>query len=258
MPVSKFRWGIHLALMAAVPLVAGFAGFLYHSGGPALTHSVGGLLKVCALEAAFVGIPLGLAWLASRPTRDDLLLRWRPGPWVLPLGALYSVAIRMCVGIVMAVAFVVVIASTGASVARVQQFLMANRPQVEKLVDMDALSTNSTYFWLCVVLVSFVLGGLREELWRSSFVAGLRSIWPEAFSSTRGGIAAAAVAALFFGAAHYPQGALAAAMISVIGFLLGLIMVLHRSVWPSVVAHGFFDAASMAMLPWAIRHMQNL
>ena len=255
--VSKLRWSIHLALMAAVPLVAGFAGLLSHAEGPALTHTVRGLLTVCAFEAAFVAVPLGLAWLASRATRDDLLLRWRPGPWVLPLGAVYSIVIRICVAVVMAVAIVIVMVSTGASGAHVQEFVVSHRPQVEKLVDINALSENSTYFWLSVVLVSFVIGGLREELWRSSFLAGLRSIWPKAFASTRGGIAAAGVAALFFGAAHYPQGVLAAGMISVIGFLLGSIMVLHRSVWPSVVAHGLFDAASVALLPWAMRHMNG-
>ena len=35
-------------------------------------------------------------------------------------------------------------------------------------------------------------------------------------------------------------------MITIVGFLLGVIMSLHRSVWPSVVAHGLFDAASLA------------
>jgi membrane protease YdiL (CAAX protease family) len=48
---------------------------------------------------------------------------------------------------------------------------------------------------------------------------------------------------------------LTAAAIAVVGFLLGAIMSLHRSIWPSVVAHGLFDATSFALLPWA---MQNL
>ena len=124
-------------------------------------------------------------------------------------------------------------------------------------MDVQLLSHDPVYFWLSVVLVSLVIGGLREELWRSSFLAGLRSLWPRAFGSTGGGIAGAAVAALFFGAGHIPQGLLAAGMIAVVGFLLGVIMTLHRSVWPSVVAHGLFDAASMAMLPWAMQHLQE-
>ncbi len=55
-------------------------------------------------------------------------------------------------------------------------------------------------------LVSFLVGGLREELWRSSFIAGLRALWPRAFDSENGGILAAGIAALFFGVGHLPQG----------------------------------------------------
>jgi membrane protease YdiL (CAAX protease family) len=257
-PVSKIRWGIHLALMASLPLLAGFAGQASHGKGPALTHTARGLLIVCAAELLLFAIPFGLAWLASRATKDDLLLRWRPGNWVLPLGALYSLAIRMAAGTVMAIVMMIAMISRGASPADVEKFVQVNRPQVEKLVDLDAMASSSAYYWLSVIVVSFLVGGLREELWRSSFLAGLRSIWPRAFKSQGGAIGGAAIAALFFGVGHIPQGIVAAALITVVGFLLGVIMTVHRSVWPSVVAHGFFDAASLALLPWAMQHMQEL
>jgi membrane protease YdiL (CAAX protease family) len=35
-------------------------------------------------------------------------------------------------------------------------------------------------------------------------------------------------------------------------------MVLHRSIWPAVIAHGMFNATSFAMLPWAIEKLQEL
>jgi len=257
-PVSKIRWGIHLALMASLPLLAGFAGPTSRGKGPALTHTARGLLIVCAVELLLFAVPFGLAWLASRATKDDLLLRWRPGYWVVPLGAVYSLAIRMGAGIVMVIVGTIAMISTGASKADLEKFVQGNRPQVEKLVDLHAMSSSSAYYWLSVILVSFVIGGLREELWRSSFLAGLRSIWPRAFGSQGGAIGGAAIAALFFGVGHIPQGMLAAALITVVGFLLGVIMTAHRSVWPSVVAHGFFDAASLALLPWAMQQMQEL
>jgi hypothetical protein len=47
-------------------------------------------------------------------------------------------------------------------------------------------------------------------------------------------------------------------MAGVLGLSLGLIMVLHRSIWPAVFAHGFFDATSMALAPWAMEMMQHL
>jgi membrane protease YdiL (CAAX protease family) len=257
-PVSRIRWGIHLAIMASLPLLAGFAGPSSRGNGPALTHTARGALIVCGVELLFFGVPFGLAWLASRATKDDLLLRWRPGRWVLPLGALYSVGIRMGAGMVMAIIGMIAMVAKGASKVDVQHFVQENRPQVEKLVDVHAMSASPAYFWIGVILVSFVIGGLREELWRSSFLAGLRSVWPRTFGSQRGGIAAAGVAALFFGAGHYPQGMVAVGLITVVGFLLGVIMTLHRSVWPSVVAHGLFDATSMALLPWAMQQMQEL
>jgi membrane protease YdiL (CAAX protease family) len=255
--VSKIRWAIHLAIMASLPLLAGFAGPASRGDGPALGHTARGALIGCVIEVLFFAIPFGLAWLFSRATRDDLLLRWRPGRWVLPLGALYSIGIRTGAGIVMAIVAMIAIVSRGASPADVQKFVQMNRPQVEKLVDIHALSASPAYFWLSVILVSFVVGGLREELWRSSFLAGLRSLWPRAFGSNRGGIAGAGVAALFFGAGHYPQGMIAVGLTTVVGFLLGVIMTLHRSVWPSVVAHGLFDATSLALLPWAMNLMQE-
>ncbi|MEP6668206.1 MAG: CPBP family intramembrane glutamic endopeptidase [Chthoniobacter sp.] len=254
-PVSKIRWGIHLAIMAALPLVAGLGGVSNRGGEPALGHNVRGLLIVSAFEVLFFAVFFVPAWLASRANRDDLLLRWRPGYWVVPLGVAYSVAIRLAVGVLALCAMAIVMVTTKTSLAGIQKFTEENRPKVETLLDMQALTHDPAYFWLAVVLVSFVVGGLREELWRSSFLAGLRSVWPRAFASNRGGIAGAGVAALFFGAAHIPQGMLAAGMITIVGFLLGVMMSLHRSVWPSAIAHGLFDATSMVQLVWLTRHL---
>jgi membrane protease YdiL (CAAX protease family) len=257
-PVSKVRWCIHLAIMAALPVLAGLLGASSHGRGPALTNNARGLLLVCGIEVLIFGTVFGVTWLISRASRDDLLLRWRPGFWVVPLGALYSVAIRVAVGILLVLVAVIVVICARPSRVAMQQFSEAHRPQVETLVDLQALSNDPVYFWLAVIVVSLVMGGLREELWRSSFLAGLRSLWPRVFGSSGGGIAGAAIAALFFGAGHLPQGMLAVAMVTIVGFLLGVIMTLHRSVWPSVVAHGLFDSASIAMIPWAMRHFQEL
>jgi hypothetical protein len=30
-------------------------------------------------------------------------------------------------------------------------------------------------------------------------------------------------------------------------------MVFHRSIWPAVIAHGAFNATSMALIPWVLR-----
>ena len=54
------------------------------------------------------------------------------------------------------------------------------------------------------------------------------------------------------------MGILAALLGGLLGLGLGLIMVFHRSIWPAVLAHGFFDATSMALIPWAMELMQHL
>ena len=49
---------------------------------------------------------------------------------------------------------------------------------------------------------------------------------------------------------HLRMGALAAVLAGILGLLLGIIMVLHKSIWPAVIAHGLFDATNLALLPW--------
>jgi membrane protease YdiL (CAAX protease family) len=57
------------------------------------------------------------------------------------------------------------------------------------------------------------------------------------------------VASVIFGLGHVLMGWLAVLAATLLGLLLGLIMVLHRSIWPAVFAHGLFDATSFALLP---------
>jgi membrane protease YdiL (CAAX protease family) len=255
-PVARWRWAIHLLLLAALPLMAGFMPLAKPKAGPMLSSTVPGLLRVCGVEILALAVPLALAWLFSRATKDQLLLRWRPGFWVVPLGFAYSFAIRISAVIVTGFILAMIVHDMPGADARA--YALEHRPKVEKLLDIHALSADPVYYWLNVVLVSFVIGGLREEIWRGSLLAGLRGIWPRGFTSFGGEIAAVGVASLLFGIGHLPQGVLAAGGITVVGFGLGLIMIYHRSIWPSVVAHGFFDAASIAILPWAMEQMQHL
>jgi membrane protease YdiL (CAAX protease family) len=46
-------------------------------------------------------------------------------------------------------------------------------------------------------------------------------------------------------------------MAMILGFLLGIIMVVHQSIWPAVIAHGMFDATSFALVPIALEHLQR-
>jgi membrane protease YdiL (CAAX protease family) len=55
-----------------------------------------------------------------------------------------------------------------------------------------------------------------------------------------------------------PQGLVAVAGTGLLGRGLGIIMAAHRSIWPAVIAHGMFDATTIAFLPWAMDHLQKL
>lgn len=256
----RWRWWIHFVLIGAYPLL----GMALRSGtgqrfhGPALSGNVRGLLIVCGTEIVVFSLIFGVGWLASRASREELLIRWRPGWWVVPLGVAYSVAIRFALGLVVVTVAVILVATQTATPEALQIFVSANRPEVERLVSVPAMRNDPVYFWLTVTLVSLVVAGLREEIWRAATLAAMRVLWPRAFASRSGQSLAVCLIAVLFGVMHLSMGPIAAVMAGVLGFLLGMIMVLHKSIWPAVIAHGLFDAATFALLPWSLEKLQDL
>ena len=244
--VSRPRWWIHFVLIGGyfTPLL-----FLRRPAGPALTHTPQGLIFVCLIDLLFFTIVFGLAWLASRATREQLLLRWRPGFWVIPLGVAYSIGIRVAV-VLIAIAVTVVLLATGLDQQQVNQFWRSSQPDVTSMVSITAARSDPAYAWLLLTLVSFVSAGLREELWRAGTLAGMRALWPKAFGSGNGQLLAIVIIAIAFGLGHLRLGVLGATVAGLLGFLLGLIMIIHRSIWPAVIAHGSFDALTFAILSW--------
>ena len=257
-PRSRARWWIHLLVIGAYPIILGVLGMSrYSDSGPALTRSSKGLIITCAFQLLSFGLIFGLGWLASRASANDLMLKWRPRIWAVPLGVAYSVALRLMVGLAALIVFTFFIASGLVTYDRAQTFAQANRPDVSALVDVSVMRTNPVYMWLTLTLVSFVVAGFREELWRSGFLAGFRALWPGTFGSRVGQVAAVGIASLVFGLGHLTLGPLGVASATLLGFGLGLVMVLHQSIWPAVIAHGMFDATTFALLPWAIEQMHR-
>ena len=226
--------------------------------GPALSGGVRGLLWVSGLELLVFAIFFAMACLISRASREQLLLPWRPGWWVVPLGIGYSFALRIGLIVVAAIVIAALAATQTVTPAKLQEYVSANRPDVEVVVSVSALRDNPVYFWLTITLVSFVVAGVREEMWRSGVLAAMRVLWPRAFGSRWGQCLAVVIIAVAFGLMHIRMGVLAAVAAGLLGVMLGLIMVFHRSIWPAVIAHGLFDAASMAVLPWWIEKARQL
>jgi membrane protease YdiL (CAAX protease family) len=256
---NRFRWAIHLFVIAVFPLAIGaFRIGSAPTHGPALADNAKGLLIACAEQLAIFAVIFLVAWLASRASRDDLLWRWRPGVWTIPLGIAYSVALRLAIGIIAAVLIGALLVTRLISSDRMENVVQSNVPDVGAVVDVPALEHDPAYLLLSVTVASFVLGGLREELWRAAFLAGFRRLWPRYFGKRGGEMVAVLLAAVLFGAGHLVQGPIAAVMAGLLGVGLGAIIVIHRSIWPAVIAHGMFDATSLALIPWAMHKLQEL
>jgi membrane protease YdiL (CAAX protease family) len=257
-PIARWRWWVHLLLITSYVVLIGAMGFIREKdAAPALSSSTRGLLWTTGLGLLVFGLVFGGAWLASRASRDDLLLRWRRGFWPVPWGIGYSLALRFAVGSVAIGVAVALMTLQVVSPDKLQEVLQTRAPDVSAVVNISSLRDNPAYFWLMVTFVSFIVAGLREELWRSAFLAGLRGIWPRRFASRKAQIGAAALAAVIFGFGHAAQGPIAATAAGLLGLGLGAIMVWHRSIWPAVIAHGCFDATSFALLPWAAEKMRE-
>jgi membrane protease YdiL (CAAX protease family) len=256
-PVARWRWWIHLFLIGGYVLPRIAIGIQFPREHPALSSNWRGLLIVCTIELAVFALAFALGWLASRASSEDLFLRWRPGWWVIPLGIGYSIVIRLAAGIVIFAVVVALIGTHAVAPARAQNFIQTSQPDVAKLVDVPALRHDPAYFWLTITLVSFVVAGLREEMWRGGTLAAMRALWPRAFHSFRGQIVAIALIAVLFGAGHLQLGVLGAVVAGLLGLFLGVVIVVHRSIWPAVIAHGFLDATTFALIPLALEKLKE-
>ncbi|MFL6515730.1 MAG: CPBP family intramembrane glutamic endopeptidase [Chthoniobacterales bacterium] len=252
-PLRRIRWWVHLILIGGyfVPSIL----FSRANPHPVLSQTSAGLLTVCAMQMAVFGVMFGLGWWSSRATSEQMLLPWRPGWWVVPLGFAYSIAIRIAV-FVLALGVSAILLATVFDQHQLAEFWRASQPNIRQVVSVSAARGNSIYAWLLITVVSFVVAGLREELWRTGTLAAMRALWPKAFGSRAGELGAILLIAIAFGAGHLRMGLMAAVVAGVLGVFLGVILVLHRSVWPAVIAHGCFDALSFALIAWLPTNLQ--
>ncbi len=257
-PVNRRRWWIHFILIggyfaAAIPI-----GLIHQPQRATLFSNTKTLLIASIFEIVIFSLVFGLACLASRASVDDLLLRWRQGWWTAPLGVVYSIAMRIALGIIVLCVVAFLMATKIVDRDTISTLATNTRTPVERMVNVSAMQHDRAYFWLTVTLASFVVAGLREELWRSGTLAAMRKLWPNQFANRSGQIAAVALIAIIFGLGHLSLGPIAAAMACVLGLLLGIIMVLHESIWPAVIAHGMFDATSFALIPIVLHQTQHI
>ena len=247
-PIARWRWWVHLALFAACPLVAVVRPAVAEGSAaqPLLPSTVSGLLEASFVNMAAFGIVVALAWLFSRATSGDLLLAWRGGIRPIFLGAAYSVLLRVVLFVLVMTVMVGWIMARGP--AEAQAAAEKLRPETSNLIASSALTGNPVYLALCLTLISFVVAGLREEVWRVGMMAGILKILEPRLTGRPAEVVAVFVSSALFGLAHLTQGWGGVLLTGVLGLGFGLMMVFHRSVWEAVFAHGFFDATTFVAI----------
>lgn len=284
-PRPKWRSLVFLLIVGFYPLLIGVLGHYVkgvdNTAGPALPGSVKGLLLVCAESVVIFGILFATACFFGRPRRAELF--WRPMRWWDWLwGSLWSVGVRLAAGaalVAVAISFMLARqifhgeAPEQAKVSietKVQQF----RPKLEAMVDFNALE-DPVYVLLALTVLSFVTAGLREELWRAGFMAAVHDLLPSSLRVpldrnpseswfewqvriVKPAVIISLLAAVVFGLGHLPQGIGGVVLTGIVGFVLGMVMICHRSLWTAVIAHGFFDAATFALLAIIVNNRDTL
>ena len=245
-PIARWRWFVATILVGAFPFAAAFSSTIRvkRSGGgeATLPSSVEGLLFAGALQLAIILFFVGAGWLFSRATKSELWLRWRGGIAPLWQGALYSIGLRL-LPIVPFMFIAIVLAILGFKPETLSQWISANRPQTEGIGD-SIRAGSALYKALMLTFFSFVVAGFGEELWRVATMRGLLEIAPRAMAPFLKNAIAVIISSLVFGVGHWYQGVIGVGVTAFIGLALGAITLYHRSIWPAVIAHGFFDAAS--------------
>src|SRR5687767_15532672 len=147
--VPRWRWGLHLGLLCAYVLAIGASGTQQVEGTtPALASSARGLLVATSFELATFAVVFAAALFASRASAVELRLGWRRGILPVPLGLLYSIALRLLVVIVAAVVAVVLVALGMVDLADLERLAREGAPDTGAMVSLDAMRNDSAYYWL--------------------------------------------------------------------------------------------------------------
>ncbi len=183
-----------------------------------------------------------------------LVRRFLP-PWIATptcQGAVYSVLLRLGAGVAILAVILIVSVVKGIPLDGMMKQVQENQPKVENLVSKDALENNWAYLLLGMTLVSFVMAGWREELWRSATMLAMEKLFPSLRYFRMGQALLIFLPALIFAFGHFGQGIGGIILTGLIGIGCGALILFQKNIWTAVMAHGFIDATSFAMLPFAL------
>ena len=240
------RWGwlVMLGLMTGyIVLVTALSG-RHRDAGPAMSGDTASLMLESSSSLVVFGVPF-LAGLACVWRGRRRLWGERPhDAWTWAWGTAWFVGLRVAVALpVMAAAVALQLRHGPGAIEKVR----ALRPRIENLMPLESLG-DPWYALACATWISFVVAGLREELWRAAFIRGFRALFPGRHASASIDWLAVGVSSVLFGLAHLPQGWMGMAMTGLLGLGLGAVQVSRRSTWEAVVAHGMVDASTFVLL----------
>lgn len=255
--IARWRWWVALILVGSFPVLAALSSTRrvgHDSQGEAtLPKSVEGLLIVGGLQFGFILLLFGLSWLFSRATKDELWLRWRTGIAPVWQGVLYSIGLRVLSALPL-IAIAMVLLRLGFSEHELKAWMQGNKPQTEGIGDSVRAGT-LLYKATMLTFFSFIVAGLGEELWRGATMRGLLEIAPRTLSPLAKNVIVVIVSSVVFGVGHLYQGVIGVLVTTVLGLALGALTLHHRSIWPSVIAHGCFDATTFLMVMMGVDKM---
>jgi membrane protease YdiL (CAAX protease family) len=250
---------IQLFLLSGYVLAIGTNRFWWNRAAttantPVLPRNVKGILIVGGFELCLFFTIFFIAIWISKATREDLLLKWhgKIGPIIKGFG--YSILLRIFVFIVLTAGTLTLIFVFKLPQETVLKLGKAMKPDIKNLLNPQALK-DPTYLLVMITLMSFVVAGLREELWRIGMLSALKKLFPGFYNKQIGAMFFIALVAAVFGIGHLAQGWGGVLVTSVLGFGLGLIIWKSNSCWEAVLAHGFFDATSFVLLYFLSDHL---
>lgn len=254
--------------LLAIPLWRRAVTFVFLGGYPLLLSVISSVLDEAGLKAAkgTTLLPKDLAelWFSAaenlivfgvwftaaawlgRFNLKQLHADRRPKPSVVLWGLGWSIGLRLALAALLFLAIGIFLITHGIKDLDAD-FVQKLRPKVENLVSPESLRS-PWYLFTNLTLISFVLAGLREELWRAGMIAAGLNLLPVGWKGTKGQMSMVVVSSIVFGLAHLPQGWGGVVMTGVLGLGLGSILVFHRSLWIAVLTHGFFDASTFFVL----------
>ncbi len=256
-PLSRslpfWRRASALVLLAGYPLLLSVisnaldeAGLKAPKGATLLPTELAELWVSAAENLLVFGVWFASAAWLGRLDWKQLEADRRPKPSSVLWGLGWSIALRFALAALLMLVIGIFLITHGIKDLDAD-FVQKLRPKVENLVSPESLRS-PWYLFTNLTLISFVLAGLREELWRAGMIAAGLNLLPVQWRRTKGQMALVVVSSIVFGLAHLPQGWGGVVMTGVLGLGLGSILVFHRSLWIAALAHGFFDASTFFFL----------